>query len=150
MTLEVRQATEKDFQFARELHHVATREVVIAQFGEWDEKIQDEFFLKSWNPAITSIVLRDGAPIGALVFIEEEDYFFLSQILLEPKFQGRGIGGHLIGEYIELAKAKKKPLRLQVLKKNERAKALYLRLGFEVSGETPTHYKMQCFKRNLE
>jgi ribosomal protein S18 acetylase RimI-like enzyme len=36
------------------------------------------------------------------------------------------------------------PIALQVLRSNHPAKRLYERLGFEVTGETETHYLMQA------
>jgi len=40
------------------------------------------------------------------------------------------------------AKALGKPLRLQVLRANDRARALYERLGFRLIGETENHLLM--------
>jgi len=63
-------------------------------------------------------------------------------IQLLPEFQGRGIGSDLILRELAHAKALGKPLRLQVLRANDRARALYERLGFRVVGETEHHFMM--------
>ena len=72
----------------------------------------------------------------------EAGYVRLRDLFLTPEYQGRGIGSRLVNE--ELAKARRlgKPLRLRVLKDN-RARALYRRLGFTDCGETKTQYWME-------
>ena len=39
-----RRAEATDAEFARSVHHRAYRDVVIRQYGMWDEKAQDDFF----------------------------------------------------------------------------------------------------------
>jgi GNAT superfamily N-acetyltransferase len=58
----------------------------------------------------------------------------LRQIHLLPAYRGKGIGGSLVGELLEQARAEGKPVALRVVKGNP-ALALYERLGFEVYRE---------------
>lgn len=66
----------------------------------------------------------------------------LSKIEIDPNFQGRGVGTSIINGVLAEARARGKAVRLQVFKVNERARALYRRLGFRETGETPTHVQM--------
>jgi ribosomal protein S18 acetylase RimI-like enzyme len=71
------------------------------------------------------------------------DDVFLAAIEIDPAYQRQGIGAALIRDIIANAGALRLPVRLQVLKVNERARALYQRLGFVETGETKTHFLMQ-------
>ncbi|HLM00911.1 MAG TPA: GNAT family N-acetyltransferase, partial [Pyrinomonadaceae bacterium] len=73
---------------------------------------------------------------------EKKDETALVSIRLLPEFQNRGIGTKLIKDVLAASIAKNKPVRLQVLKINP-ARNLYERLGFEISGETGTHFLMR-------
>ena len=67
-----------------------------------------------------------------------------SQVLLvavEPEWQGRGLGTHLLGDY--LARAREEGVRtatLEVRSSNASALALYERLGFAIQGQRPGFY----------
>lgn len=61
------------------------------------------------------------------------------EIQIDPEFQGRGLGTAVLTDTLGQAHQTGFSVRLQVLLKN-RAKALYERLGFVVTGETGTHY----------
>ncbi|WP_141735949.1 GNAT family N-acetyltransferase [Oligoflexus tunisiensis] len=68
---------------------------------------------------------------------------FLIEIQIDAPYQGKGIGTQLIKKVINEAKVKDLPLRLQVLKENDKARKLYLRLGFRQVSETETHIVME-------
>jgi ribosomal protein S18 acetylase RimI-like enzyme len=58
------------------------------------------------------------------------DELFLADIEIDPDRQGEGIGSAIVRSLQEEARAAGKPLALQVLHVNTRARALYERLGF--------------------
>ena len=64
MTLTRRPATPADTDFARSVHHQAYRDVVVRQFGTWDESRQDEFFAADWSAGGFEILLCDAEPCG--------------------------------------------------------------------------------------
>jgi len=97
---EARQAVAADVEFARQLHHAAYYDVVIAQFGHWDKGQQDRFFLAKWDPPKTRIIERDGIPIGTIRIDQSDDHVFLSEIQILPVHQGQGIGSMLIREVL--------------------------------------------------
>ena len=141
VTIERRPASPEDFEFARKTHHESYRDVVVKQFGSWDEKQQDDFFTTAWKGSPHEILSMDGELCGYFSMEETPDAIELHELVLLPKFQGKGIGGKLLSSTIEIAKLKNKPLHLEVLKENK-AVELYRKLGFVETDETATHYKM--------
>ena len=141
MLLERRPADPSDTEFARISHHEAYREVVSRQFGAWDEALQDRLFEEQWTPDQFEIVLYDGNPCGFLSIEDRPDHIYVSEIVIVPQFQGRGIGSRLLNEEMQRGRETKSPLRLQVLREN-RAIELYRRLGFKECGTTETHIRM--------
>jgi GNAT superfamily N-acetyltransferase len=87
-----RPATEGDPEFAREAHHLASREVSEAQFGPWDETAQDRFFASDWRDAAHEIVLADGVPCGYVCIEDRAQDLHVREIVIHPAFQRRGIG----------------------------------------------------------
>ena len=141
MLLERRPATSSDTEFARISHHAAYRDVVCRQFGAWDGALQDQLFEEKWIPDQFEIVLCDGNPCGFLSVEDQPDHIYISEIVIAPQFQGRGIGSRLLNEEMQRGREAKSPLRLQVLREN-RAIELYRRLGFKECGTTETHIRM--------
>ena len=131
-----------DFEFCRNVHHAAYRDVVIRQFGSWDESMQDGFFREGLNRAPHKIVEIDGVPIGVVSTEIKTDCLYLSELQLLPEYQGRGIGSVIVKKQMEIAKSLNLPLRLVVLREN-RAQDLYRRLGFRTTSTTEIHVKME-------
>ena len=139
----IRPATAEDTEFAWNLNVLSFRDVVVRQFGEWDEAWQATNFAKHWDPKKCDIILRDDIPIGLRAVWQEGDALFLSQILIHPDYQNQGIGTSVVEGVMTEAKAAGLCPRLQVLKENSRALSLYQRLGFAVSGTTDIHTRLQ-------
>lgn len=135
----IRPATAADEAFARDCHHRAMRDVVVRQFGPWDEAMQDRFFDAFWRGHDVQIVELDGSPCGYLGVTEYDDAVHVVELVLHPDAHGRGIGTHLLRDVFALGK----PVQLQVLHENHRARALYERLGFAEIDRTPTHHVMR-------
>lgn len=142
LELNRRPAQEEDTEFARQAHHHAYHDVVVRQFGNWDEKAQDDFFNSAWKGSKHEIIYTNGKPCGYFSMDESDDSITLHELVLLPEFQGQGIGSKILNEVIEIAKAKNIPARLQVLKENKAAE-LYRKLGFKQTGETETHFQME-------
>lgn len=135
-------ATEEDKEFLYALNRSVYKEVVIQQFGVWDEEWQRRYFEKKWPQAHYQIIEQAGRRIGAIWVTHQNDHIFLNEIQLLPEFQGQGIGSTLIKQELKRARALNLPMRLRVLKAN-RARKLYERLGFVVYDETETHFLME-------
>lgn len=62
LKLERRPAQEVDTEFARQAHHRAYRDVVVKQFGGWNEEAQDKFFDSAWKGSKHEILSANGQP----------------------------------------------------------------------------------------
>jgi ribosomal protein S18 acetylase RimI-like enzyme len=133
-----RPARADDELFARYVHHLGYRDVVERQFGSWDEATQDRFFASDWSRGGFEIVECDGVPCGYVATDVRADAVSVREIVLLPAYQGRGIGTGLLLEVAELGRSQGVPMLLGALVEN-RAIALYRRLGFEEIGRDVTH-----------
>lgn len=141
--LHTRNAREEDKDFVYALNRIVYREVVIQQFGGWNESGQRQYFEEKWARAAYHIVEYKNAPAGVLWVTEHPEKHVLHEIQLLPAYQGRGIGTTLLRRAIAHAHAHHVPLQLRVLTHNIRAQQLYTRLGFVISATTDTHRYME-------
>lgn len=141
--LELRPATEADTAYARQVKHTAYKDMVIAQFGSWDESVQDGFFYRSWNQGNYSIILIDGEPCGFCRIDEHDRVLQLVEFAIEVPKQNRGIGSMVLSRFTEMARAKGKLAQMNVMRTNTRAKALYERLGFDVYAESESQHMLR-------
>jgi ribosomal protein S18 acetylase RimI-like enzyme len=140
--MSIRPATPADTPFLRQLHHRAYRDVVVRQFGSWDEAAQDGWFEKGLAEADFGVVEEQGQAIGTVGLKDFPDRVELVELQLLPEWQGRGLGTALLRAELERAQRLDKPVRLRVLLEN-RARSLYERHGFAIVGQTDTHYLME-------
>ncbi|MFW9874424.1 MAG: GNAT family N-acetyltransferase [Candidatus Thorarchaeota archaeon] len=139
--IKLRQAIQKDYKYLYKLKKKTLKEYIAKTWG-WDEGWQKDYFSKNFKPDQIKIIMKSATEIGCISSIEEEDSYYLSVIKILPKYQNQGIGTRLIKDIILKAEKNNKPVYLQVLKTNNKAKNLYKRLGFLIEGETDTHNKM--------
>jgi ribosomal protein S18 acetylase RimI-like enzyme len=142
--VQLRPATAADYEYARLVCHGAYRDMVIRQFGKWEDPLQDRFFDKSWNDAPYDIILFEGEPCGYCRIDEHPGTLQLVEFAIDVSMQGRGIGSLVLALFKEMAVQKGKSAQLNVMRTNDRAKALYERLGFRVYGETAMHYLLRA------
>lgn len=138
----LRQATDADREFAFQVLKAAFGKYVKEVYG-WDEKLQRQILRQRFRPSSTWIIKYNDKEIGLLAFNREPDFIRIRQLFLLPEYQGLGIGVHLMRDILKESKQKGIPVRLQVLKVNNRAKVFYERIGFSVTDETETHHKME-------
>lgn len=147
----LRSAGPGDEDFLYELYGSTRREEMDA-WG-WDSA-QEQMFLKlqftaqrrhheiAFPGADHQVILSGGRPIGRLLVFRTAREIRLVNIALLPEHRGSGIGASLIRSLLEAAEAEGKPVTLHVDKVN-RAASLYRRLGFSITGDTGTDYKME-------
>jgi ribosomal protein S18 acetylase RimI-like enzyme len=136
-----RPATTEDYDLARKWHHEGFRDVVIRQFGTWDEARQDGFFADAWAPEATEIIIADGVECGYCVVELRDNAMHLVDLVISPAYQGLGIGTAILTNLQHQAATMGVPIHLRVLHAN-RAKELYARRGFRLTGQTETHMLM--------
>ncbi len=141
MRCSLRPATARDRDLLARPHERCYREVVVAQFGQWDATLQRGFFERKWDPARYQIVSWQDGNVGAVAVQKNPDHVFLSEVLIDPAYQNRGLGSEIVRQVAAEASSQGLPVRLQVLHQN-RARRLYERLGFVPTGRTDTHILM--------
>jgi ribosomal protein S18 acetylase RimI-like enzyme len=142
MDLRRRPAAPEDKEAVYRINCAAYHDVVVAQFGAWDEGFQIAHFEEKWNPAKYEVVTCGDEIIGVLAVEHHADHVFLSEIQIDPAHQNRGFGSEILRDLISASKRSHLPIRLRVLKLN-RARQLYERLGFRQTGETERHFCME-------
>lgn len=141
VTLSTRQAATADRDFLYELHVATMRDYVDRTWG-WDEQAQRRMFDQHFEPSRIEVIELDGRAIGMQVIGLDDASIELGNIEIAPEHQGHGYGTTLIRRVLERGSATGRRVRLQVLKVNP-ARQLYERIGFELAGETATHYLME-------
>lgn len=99
--------------------------------GDWNEARLTERFVRDFKLEDAKVICLDGADVGWLQISETEEGIYLHQIHIEPNWQNRGVGAHLIEELQERGRHTGRPVLLNVLR-GSRACTLYRRLGFRV------------------
>lgn len=141
MQISFRPIKNEDYEFLWRLHNAALKEYVTKTWG-WNEELQRYLFKQNFSLENGEIIVVEGKDAGFLDVREKERERVLISIRLLPEFQNKGVGTKVIQGLLAEARAKNKPVRLQVLKINP-AQRLYKRLGFEVFDETDTHFLMR-------
>jgi GNAT superfamily N-acetyltransferase len=136
----LRPASPGDRSFVREVHAAALRAVVERIWG-WDPAQQRSFADETAAHPTLEIIELDGVPVGYLAVEHEPARDFIEMIALTPAMQGRGIGTRLIRDCQRRAALRGVPLELSVLDGN-RARDLYARLGFAITGVDPPRTRM--------
>jgi len=139
----LRNATQDDYEAAYNIKKDALESYVEKTWG-WNEEFQRNYHEKYFVPNNLKIIEVNNKPIGSLKFIKEKDHIFLSELFIIQAYQSNKIGSRIIKDYIKKAIIEKKTVRLQVLRKNERAVNLYKKLGFEIHKEDNVYFKMIC------
>ncbi|WP_282088563.1 GNAT family N-acetyltransferase [Aquimarina algiphila] len=88
------------------------------------------------------LILKSTEMAGLLKCIETEKTIEILQIQVLPKYQGQGIAKRLIKDLAIKAETSHKNLTLKVLKQNP-AKYLYERIGFNITGEDEQEFHMK-------
>lgn len=129
-----------DLPFVAELY-ASTRLDELAPTG-WPKELQDAFLAQqheaqhsyyraTYDGAEWLIIERDGKPVGRLYRVMWPREIRIIDISLIPAARGSGIGRAVLEEIQDEARAIGKAVSIHV-EKNNRARSLYLRLGFEV------------------
>jgi ribosomal protein S18 acetylase RimI-like enzyme len=140
MRIAVRPALADDFDFCADLY-----------FGEMERTIRElnlDFAKQAtnlrqrWDAQQVRIITLDGADIGWVQSMIEDDALFLGQLFVAPAHQGRGIGTTIVQRLIEEAACDRRAVTLGVVKTNP-ALRLYQRLGFRTTHEDDRKFYMR-------
>jgi ribosomal protein S18 acetylase RimI-like enzyme len=107
------------------------------QFEAQHSHYRDNYRDTSWD-----VILADGEPAGRLYVARWPEQVRIVDIVLLPEFRGLGIGSTLIRQLFEEAEATGRPVRMHV-ELNNRARALYERLGFRPVAESGISFEYE-------
>ncbi len=93
------------------------------------------------------IIILNEQPAGRIMVYRSESEVRLVDIALLSEHRGKGVGAMIVSSLIEESRAASKPVTLHVAKDN-RAARLYERLGFQITGDTGSHYKMEWWPKD--
>lgn len=142
MKFTLRPATPAEADWLYALRRTTMQAYVEAAFGHWDEAAQRGRFHLSHELDNMDVIEVDGRGVGLLHVERRPMEIFLANIHVEPRFQKRGLGTAVIRQLQAEARAAGIPLRLQVLKTNPSARALYERLGFVTLEPAEAHDRL--------
>jgi GNAT superfamily N-acetyltransferase len=146
MTMEysLRNIDDNEVDWLYQLNEESYRDVVVRQFGEWEETFQRKWFYDKWRSARPAKIVAIGDdPIGVVVLEQRDNCDWLDEILLTADYRGQGIGTSLMKQLIADARIRNRPLMLRVLHENHKAKRLYERLGLIVIETLENHFLME-------
>ncbi len=135
-------ATIEDFDFVWRLYRDLMKDLTEDMVG-WREDKQHALILSAVAAGSVDIIMIEGQCAGWLETDEDDEALYLHQIYVAPEFQGRGLGSEIMRGLLAEARAKRKPVRLSVMRNNAGAKRLYQRLGFEVIGQDDEKYHLE-------
>ena len=72
-----------------------------------------------------------------------DPYYEIQEFHLLPAYRGKGIGSQILRQLQETCTAQGQTIRIGCFRENQRAKALYEKLGFVETSETDTHFILE-------
>ena len=140
--LRLRKATANDDEFAYQTKKAAFREYV-EKTSVWNEDEQRQLHQRRFALHDFRVIQLSDVDVGIIAMNRQPDCIRLHQMFILTEYQDIGIGAAAMMLIIKDAVASKLPIRLQVLKVNNRAFAFYQRLGFKRTGENNNHVLME-------
>ncbi|MGP4844396.1 GNAT family N-acetyltransferase [Marinobacter sp. 1Y8] len=146
MNYTLRKSRPDEIEWLYELNRESYHEVVVRQFGRWDDAVQRSLFFSKWETPRAARIIQLGTDrMGVLILDHHDDCDWLQEIQIGPDHQGRGLGTTLLLELIADARSRGVPVRLQVLHANDGARRLYERMGFLEVQRLENHYLMEIW-----
>jgi ribosomal protein S18 acetylase RimI-like enzyme len=142
LTVTMRSPTEDDKENMHAIYNRAYHDVIVDQFGEWDASVQDDFFEHAWQQPGFAVVLVNDEVCGFVSTEQNDTQIFLLQLVIDPNYQGRGIGTQILEMIQQRAADTNVSIRLDVFFANTEAIQLYERQGFTITGQDNEHYHM--------
>lgn len=104
---------------------------------------QKSGYREQFPAAEVHLILRQGSPIGWIIVDRSGRALHGIDIALIAAERGNGIGARVIRTLQEEAAAEGRSMVITVQRLNQRAQALYRRLGFRATRETDLHIVME-------
>ncbi|MCB0668778.1 MAG: GNAT family N-acetyltransferase [Saprospiraceae bacterium] len=153
-----RNQTREDMPFLKELY-IESRRAEVDLLEGWSEEQKFDFlgnqfiaqiqyyltqFKNAWFQVIEDL---DQKPIGRLYLDERTNEIRIIDILISGSKRNKGIGTQIFLAILERGRKKNLPVRIHV-EKNNPARSLYDRLGFQIIEDRGVYYLMEFPPRN--
>jgi ribosomal protein S18 acetylase RimI-like enzyme len=125
-----------------ELDHVQWEDGARGAFVEQQFSAQDAHYRVNYPGATLDVIEVDGEPAGRLYVHRGPSDIRIMDIALAPDFRGRGVGTSLLRSLMDEADASGRKLSIHV-ERNNPARSLYDRLGFQVAGEQGVYFLLE-------
>jgi len=129
----LRPATESDREFLYALHCRTMRDVIEQTWG-WDDDWQRRDFDRRFSTYVVSVIEVDGHAVGGLLLDSKSETLDIVELQVLPEHQSNGIGTSVVQRVVQDGVRRGLAVTLSVVPANARAKQLYERLGFQVTG----------------
>ena len=96
MTIRIRPVEQSDYDWLLDLHHTVYRELIINEFGYWDDDEELGLFLEAWETKKIEIIMRQDLAVGMFILDKKDGYLWLDEIQIDPQHQNQGIGTEII------------------------------------------------------
>ena len=136
---------EKYFEYLYQTKKECFKWYVEKCYGEWKDDFQIKFFkdeMEKMKEKVQMITYANDI-IGLFInTINEANESVIGLLYIDKKYQRKGIGTQILAEQLQKDKNNGRNTILRVFKENP-ARFLYQKLGFEIYGETEFHYLMR-------
>ncbi|MCS3903625.1 ribosomal protein S18 acetylase RimI-like enzyme [Methylohalomonas lacus] len=132
----LRQATEDDYEFCYDLTKQNMYDLFCRHWGGW----VDSEFRKGFVIENIQILLVHGQRIGYFCCKVSEDSIYIDNLQIASRYQGRGIGGKILSDFLD--RHRDTVIKLTTFVDNPAAK-LYERLDFQVVEKNGPTIKME-------
>jgi len=143
----LRDTTENDIDLIYDINKSSYKEAVMNKHGQWNEEEKRQYYKEKFYKHTYYIIEIGNKTAGLAGLSIKDDHIYLSDIKILPEWQGKGLGTQILKDVEKKFSKTKLPLRLDVLKTNQRAIALYEKLGFSKYDKNEYYFFYQ--KNNL-
>lgn len=127
---------------AHELEHTPWDQAARERFVDQQFQAQRSYYQAHYADAEQYVIEQAGQPIGRAYLLWTDTHLQIIDLALLPEACGRGIGGELLGRFLERVDREGLSAGLHVESYNP-AQRLYFRHGFEVVGENGVYLKLR-------
>ena len=139
---QTRPAKQEDEPFLYACYKQTMREYIEQTWG-WNEEFQKASFAEHLTWRRFQIISIGPMAVGGACVLESPSCIELAMIIIDQRFQRRGIGSDFLADLLFRARQERRPVAVRVLKVNP-ARTLYQRLGFVVVGEDAETIEMRA------
>lgn len=129
-----------------QIYHLKAQSVrpYVDKIWGWDEVFQRQDFVRDFQAIEHFQVIEVGGNFAGFLQASFLDpHYEIQEFHLLPAYRGKGIGAQILRQLQETCTAQGQTIRIGCFRENQRAKALYEKLGFVETSETDTHFILE-------